>query len=288
MTRTLAVPILLMYAAQAMAQGSAPQERTRVLRNIVIGTSETAGDVECFACNVRVRGHVTGEVVAMGGSIYVEGLVDGDIVVVGGRIDVRSNGKVDGDAVAVGGYVQSEPAGVIQGDRISVPYLLIPGQYRPTVVGGLALVGLNLLLVAIAFGVLRLRRVDNISQSIQHRISLCLLVGTVALSLFVVLFVLCGRLGRAADWAELGLLIPFVLIAASGAAGLGLSVAKIVFPWTKGIGMTPVAMIVLTLLELVPLVGFIVCSAGLLVSLGAPLISGFGSRGAPVSVLASN
>jgi hypothetical protein len=284
----LAVPILLMYVAQAMAQGPAPQARTKVIRNIVIGTSETVADVECFACNVRVRGHVTGDVVAIGGSIYVEGLVDGDIVVVGGRIDVRSIGKVDGDAVAVGGYVQSEPAGVIQGDRISVPYLLIPGQYRPTILGGLALAGLNLLLVAIAFGVLRLRRVDNISQAIQHRMPFSLLVGMVALFVFIVLFVLCGRLGRAADWVELGLLIPFVLMAASGAAGLGLRVAKIAFPLTRGIGTTPVAIIVLTLLELVPLLGFVVCCVGLLVSLGAPLISGFGSRGAPVRVPASN
>lgn len=288
MTRMLAVPILLMYAAQAMAQGSAPQDRTKVLRNIVIGTSETAGDVECFACNVRVRGHLTGDVVTIGGNVYVEGLVDGDAVVVGGRIDVRSTGKVDGDAVAIGGYVKSDLAGVIQGDRISVPYLLIPGQYRPTTLGGLALAGLNLLLVAIAFGVLRLRRVDNISQAIQHRISFSLVLGMVALFVFFVLFLLCGRLGRAADWAELALLIPFVLIAASGAAGLGLSVAKIAFPLTRGIGTTLVAIIVLTLLELVPLLGFIVCSVGLLLSLGAPLISGFGSRGAPAGVQTSN
>jgi hypothetical protein len=288
MTQLLAVPILMMYAAQAMAQGPAPQDRTKVLRNIVIETNDTAGDVECFACNVRVRGHVTGDVVTIGGNICVEGLVDGDAVVVGGGIDVRSTGKVFGDAVAIGGYVKSELAGVIQGDRISVPYLPIPGQYRPTVLGGLALAGLNFLLVAVAFGVLRPRRLDNISQVIQHRISFSLLWGIVALFILFVLFVLCGRLGRAADWAELALLIPFVLIAASGAAGLGLSVAKVAFPSTRGIGTTLVAIIVLTLLELVPLLGFIVCSLGLLVSLGAPLISGFGSRGAPMGVRASS
>ena len=282
MTRMLAVPILLMCTAQAMAQGFAPQDRTRVLRNIVIGTSETALDVECFACNVRVRGHVTGDIAVFGGNITVEGLVDGDAAAVGGRVEVRSRGKIIGDAAAIGGYVKADVESAIQGDKVSAPYILIPGQYRPTILGSLALAALNLLFVAIAFAVLQQRRVENISQVVRSRIRRVLIHGIIALPVFFGLFLLCDQLGRAADPAELSVLILFVLIASAGGAGLGSSVAKIAFPEVKGIRGTLVGIFALTLVELAPLLGFFVFSVGLLLSLGAALLSRFGARGAPM------
>jgi hypothetical protein len=287
MTRILAVPILLLCAVQVLAQNNVKEDAFRVLRSINVESGETVGDVQCAACNVRIRGHVTGDVVTFGGNVSVEGSVDGDVVAIGGRIDLRSPGKIAGDAAAIGGYINGGTATSVDGDKFSAPYAVIPGQYQPTILGSLLLAALNFLFVLIAFVVLQLRRVDNIAQVIRHRTPLVVLAGVVALPLFFGLFWLCQRLGRAGVWAELVVLLLLVVIAAAGAAGVGFSVAKFAFPSMRGVGMTLAGTLVLSLLEIVPLLGFVVFAVGLLLALGGALISVFGSRGAPAPVEAS-
>jgi hypothetical protein len=287
MMRILAVPILLLCAIQAPAQSKEKEDALRILHSIVVESSETVGDVQCVACNVHVRGHVTGDVIAFGGNVSIEGSVDGDVVAMGGRIDLRSRGKIDGDAVAIGGYIAGDNETSIGGDRFSAPYAVIPGQNWPPLWGSLLLAALNFLFVLLAFVVLQLRRVDNIAQVIRHRMPLSALAGIVALAAFFGLFLLCGHLGRMAGWADLLVLVVFVVIAAAGAAGVGFSVAKFAFPNMKGVGMTLAGTLALSLLEIVPLFGFVVFAVGLLLALGGALISGFGSRGVSAPVGAS-
>jgi hypothetical protein len=287
MMRIFAVPILLLCAIQAPAQTKVNADSFRILRGIVVESGETVGDVLCVACNVRVRGHVTGDVITFGGNVSIEGLVDGDVVAMGGRIDLRSRGKIDGDAVAIGGYINGSSETSIGGDRFSAPYAVIPGQNWPPIWGSLLLAAVNFLFVLFAFVVLQLRRVENIAQVIRHRTPLAVLTGIVTLLLFLGLILLCGHLGRVGDWVELVVLALFIVIAAAGAAGVGFSVAKFAFPNMKGVGMTLAGTLALTLLEIVPLFGFVVFAVGLLLALGGALISGFGSRGvaAPVEAL---
>jgi len=110
MTRGLTVLLLListLCVVSTPAQTKIPpnHDRLKALKSIVIEAGETASDVQCFLCNIHVRGHVTGDIVTFGGSIFVDGRVDGDAVAFGGRIESNSNSKIFGDAVAIEAFV---------------------------------------------------------------------------------------------------------------------------------------------------------------------------------------
>ena len=90
--RILAIPLLLAYAIPAAANASAPknpQDRTQFFQDVVVEANDTANVIQCFGCNVYVRGHVTGDIIAGGGSIYISGPVDGDVAAIGGHIQSK-------------------------------------------------------------------------------------------------------------------------------------------------------------------------------------------------------
>ena len=82
-----------------------PEDRAQFFHDINIGPNGTANVVQCFGCNIHIRGHVTGDVLTIGGSIYISGLVDGNALAVGGHIESQSGGELRGHAAAIGGYV---------------------------------------------------------------------------------------------------------------------------------------------------------------------------------------
>jgi hypothetical protein len=289
MARSLAVLILLLFVVRVAPAQTNPKDRIKTLENIVIETGETVNDVQCFVCSVRVRGHVAGDIVTVGGAIFVEGtgFVGGNAIAAGGRIEAYSNSKISGDAVAVGGYVERSEGSAIGGDSVSVAYVVIPGQYRPTFLGGLALALLNVFFVSLAYVALQEKRAENTSRAIERRLGSVLFSGIVLLGLLYGLDSLTRHLGRAENWADIALFTLVVVFAASGAAGLGYWVARIAFPNTSGFWAATGGILALSLLELVPLLGFLVFAVGLLLSLGAVLVSRFGTREvtAPASAL---
>jgi hypothetical protein len=281
MTRSMAALILLLSVVAAGPLQITPNsDRIQTLQNIIIEPGETVHDVQCFVCSVRVRGHVAGDIVTVGGAIFVEGTgsVSGNAVAAGGRIETYSQSKISGDAVAVGGYVQRAEGSAIGGKSVSVAYVVIPGQYRPTLLGGLALAVLNVFFVALAYVALQEKRAENTSRAIERRVGSVLFSGVVLLGLLYGLDSLTRHLGRAENGADIALLTLVVVMAAAGAAGLGYWVARIAFPNTSGFWAATGGILALTLLELVPLLGFLVFAVGLLLSLGAVVVSRFGSR----------
>jgi hypothetical protein len=104
----------------AFADGS--HDRTQVGRNITIAADEDAGDVTCFGCSVRVRGHVSSDVTTFGGSVIVEdqGEVDGDLTTFGGNVLLDKEVKVGGDVTVFGGHIRRDPAASVGGDVTSV------------------------------------------------------------------------------------------------------------------------------------------------------------------------
>ncbi len=104
----------------AFADGS--HDRTQVGRNITIAPDEDAGDVTCFGCSVRVRGHVSSDVTTFGGSVIVEdeGEVDGDLTTFGGNVLLDKEVKVGGDVSVFGGHIRRDPATSVGGDVTSV------------------------------------------------------------------------------------------------------------------------------------------------------------------------
>jgi hypothetical protein len=282
MTRGLAVSLLVLaLCISTLAQTPIPpnHDRLKALKSIAIESSETASDVQCFLCNVHVRGHVTGDIVTFGGSIFVDGRVDGDAVAFGGRIESNSNSKIFGDAVAIGGYVNRQNNSVIVGDSKSMPYVLIPGQYRPTLLGGLALALINLLFVTIGYLLVRGKRAETFARAIERRPTSVFFAGVFLLLIFYGLDWLTGFLGhRMESISDAALLLVFLVLAAAGATGLGYWVARVVFPETNGIWAAIGGILALSLLELVPLLGLLVFVVGLTISVGASLATRFGSR----------
>jgi hypothetical protein len=262
----------------AQTQIPANHDRLKALKSIAIEAGETASDVQCFLCNVHVRGHVTGDVVTFGGSIFVDGRVDGDAVAFGGRIESHSNSKIFGDAVAIGGYVSRQDNSVIVGDSKSMPYVLIPGQYRPTVLGSLTLAFINMLFVALGYLFVREKRAETFARAIERRPTSVFFAGIFLLLIFYGLDWLTGYLGRMETVSDIVLLALFLAVAAAGATGLGYWVARVVFPETNGVWAAIGGVLALSLLELVPLLGLLVFAVGLTISVGASLATRFGSR----------
>lgn len=104
----------------ALADGS--QDRTHVGHNITIGPDEDAGDVTCFRCSVRIRGHVSSDVTAFGGSVFVEdqGEIDGDLTTFAGNVHLDKNVRVGGDVTVLGGHIRRDPAASVAGDVTTI------------------------------------------------------------------------------------------------------------------------------------------------------------------------
>ena len=282
MIRGLAVLLLLISTFCISTPAQTPitpnHDRLKALKSIVIEAGETASDVQCFLCNVHVRGHVTGDIVTFGGSIFVDGRVDGDAVAFGGRIESNSNSKIFGDAVAIGGYISRQDNSVIVGDSKSMPYVLLPGQYRPTLLGGIALACINMLFVTLGYLFVRAKRAETFARAIERRPASVFFAGVFLLLIFYGLDWLTGYLGSMETLADVVLLIIFLAITAAGATGLGYWVARVVFPETSGIWAAIGGVLALSLLELVPLLGLLGLAVGLTISVGASLATRFGSR----------
>lgn len=112
----LCVVLCVGLSAAAIADGG--RDRTQVGNNISVGPGEEVGELTCFGCSIRVRGHVAGDVTAFGGSIVVEdqGEVNGDATVFGGGIRLEKDVRVSGDVTVFGGRVRRDPAATVGGD----------------------------------------------------------------------------------------------------------------------------------------------------------------------------
>jgi len=237
--------------------------------------------VQCFGCNVYVRGHVTGDVLTGGGSIYISGTVDGNALAVGGHIDVQQGGELHGHAAAVGGYITQKGGGKIDRESVSTPYAIVPGQYRPTALGIGFLIVTNLACITLACWFLREKRVNNTGWTIWNRTNMVLVTGVVVLLLAWGLESLGKNLGRAEVPANTLIVLVLVVVGSAGAAGLGRVVAGIAFPGLPSVPGTLAGIFSLSVLEVIPILGFFVFMIGVLVSLGAAIVSGFGARAVP-------
>jgi hypothetical protein len=110
--------LLFCVVLSAAAFGSASHDRTQVGSNIMIGPGEEVEDATCFACSIRVRGHVSSDATAFGGSVIVEddGRVDGDVTTFGGGIRLGKEVSIKGDVTVFGGRIQRDPTASVGGD----------------------------------------------------------------------------------------------------------------------------------------------------------------------------
>lgn len=110
--------LLVCTALSAAAVVDADHEKTRVGHSITIGPGEEVNEATCFACSVRVHGHVAGDVTTFGGSIEVEdqGQIGGDATTFGGSVRLDDDAKVSGDLTVFGGRIHRDPRAIVGGD----------------------------------------------------------------------------------------------------------------------------------------------------------------------------
>ncbi|HTS37999.1 MAG TPA: polymer-forming cytoskeletal protein [Candidatus Solibacter sp.] len=112
----LLVSVLSLLALPASASDKGP-DRVQFGSDIVIGPGEEVGEVSCFVCSIRIRGHVNGDVAAFLGSVTVEdqGEIGGDLAVFAGSLRLENAAKVGGDTAIFGGRLRRDPGASIGG-----------------------------------------------------------------------------------------------------------------------------------------------------------------------------
>lgn len=115
----VAVPPVPPLPANVRVHG-ALDDRVSFAQSIRLEEGETASELVCIGCSIRVDGETLGDVVAVGGSVRVTGVVGGNAVAVGGSLVVEDGGLVRGDGQSVGGMTRKEGDGQILGRSHSV------------------------------------------------------------------------------------------------------------------------------------------------------------------------
>jgi hypothetical protein len=98
--------------------------------DITVETDQQTGEVTCFGCSVRVRGHVNGDVTVFAGGITIEeeGEVAGDVTNFGRGVRLDRSAKVDGDVTVFGGAVRRDADASVGGEVTNLkgsPWLLL-------------------------------------------------------------------------------------------------------------------------------------------------------------------
>lgn len=273
------------------------QDRVSVRDDITIERGETVADVVCIGCSIRVDGVVTGDAVTIGGRITVAGRVAGDLAAVGGLIDLT--GVVDGDVVAVAGGVKLGPAAAIGGDAVSVFGSVegvrdgrVGGQVTtvrsivPIVASGFVFVMVICLIAALIFqplttllcaAVLGPRRLDVLARTAASRGLISFLVG-IGLVFASFLFSVFGVF--IPFWVP-GIHFPFGLILfvllIVGYAGISYWVGRGMLPRVNPVLAAFLGAVLVTILQMIPVVGWIMGFIFSMMALGIPVASGFGT-----------
>jgi uncharacterized RDD family membrane protein YckC len=267
---------------------------------VVIGGSATTlgkvrQDLVAIWGNVMVGDEAGGDTVAVLGNIKLgtNAVVHGDTVAVLGNIKLGPNAKVHGDVVAVGGAVERSKGTVIDGEVVSMPVFSWLGDWldqcafklRPLApqLGWLwAIAGMFLLiyiLIAIAFP----RPVQACVDEITRRPVTTILAGLLAKILLPFVFLILVVTG-------IGIfVIPFLLIAVMFAGMIGKVALLQYFGQQIGrqFNLTTaqkplvaflLGWVIITLLYLVPILGFIIYALTGTWALGTVVMAMFSGR----------
>ena len=115
---TCAAVVCCVTLAVASAAGKSAPDRAQTGSDIIVGPNEQAGELTCFGCSVRVRGHVLGDVTTFGGSVVLEegGQIDGEATTFAGGVRMEKDVKIKGDVTVFGGRIRRDPTATIGGE----------------------------------------------------------------------------------------------------------------------------------------------------------------------------
>lgn len=252
-------------------------DRVQIRNDITVAADETAVDVVCVFCSVRVLGRATGDVVAVMGDIEVQGSVGGDVVATGGNITLGAEAEVGDDVVSAGGKIDRHPQAQVGGKVQATP--------GPPAIGlsGLLLVVLALslvihvALVLVAYLIAGEQRVETLAATVRERGGLAALTGLGVIVAAVALFILSAFLGPVtpilAILVALGLVVTLVVGYTGMSYWLGRSLARSSAPLLALL----LGAVLITVLQCIPLLGFLLFIVFSLLAFGCAALSGYGT-----------
>ncbi len=107
------------------------EDRAGIGNDITIAEGETAGDVACVFCTVRVHGDVRGDLAVMFGKVEVDAgrNISGDVATLGADLDLGPGAMVGGDVAVAAGDANLAPGAMVHGSSMVLPgkiWLLLP------------------------------------------------------------------------------------------------------------------------------------------------------------------
>lgn len=87
-------------------------------RDIHVGKDDVQENIVAFGGNVLIEGKVKNDVVVIGGTITLAGEVEGAVVGIGSTITLKSTAVIKHDLVTIGGNLNKEAGYVVKGDMV--------------------------------------------------------------------------------------------------------------------------------------------------------------------------
>jgi acetyltransferase-like isoleucine patch superfamily enzyme len=120
---------LLLATLPAFA--SSDNDRATVGNDITVDEGDTAGDIACVFCTVRIHGEVKGDVAVLFGAVIVDNDrgISGDLAIFGGDLLLGSDSWVGHDVSVMAGDVKTGSGAMIHGASTVFPgriWLLLP------------------------------------------------------------------------------------------------------------------------------------------------------------------
>ncbi len=285
-----AAPVPSPASPPALAASPTPDERTSLLRPLVVGEGETVAEATCFGCEVVVRGRVLGDTIALLGDVEVAGSAgrggSDDVAAVGGAVHVRARARVPASVLSLGGPVRVDPGASVSAEVDSYPWFPVPGQRHPSLQGAATLVALVLAGVLAGTALVRKRGIVARDAALARTPVARGLIGVVLLAAVVAAITMAawrhGRLETVAQSAlGLGLVLALVLGSTGVASLLGRGVARVARRRLEpGLRSAAVGAVALALLCLVPLLGAAIALGGVVLACGAA-VARHGTLAAP-------
>jgi hypothetical protein len=130
MRKTLLAAALLIFATTA-AFARSSEDRASVGEDITVNEGETANDIACLFCSVRIHGDVKGDVAVLFGNVTLDPAhtISGDVAVLGGNLNMGEESSIGGDVAVAAGQDNLASSAVIHGGRSIFPgkfWLLVP------------------------------------------------------------------------------------------------------------------------------------------------------------------
>lgn len=274
----------------------ADDHRIVIGESVYVGSDEVLDQVTCVFCSIHIEGVVTDTAFLVLGELENRGEIQGDAIVIVG--EMRLHGNVGGNAVAVMGNIQKGAEEVrIGGDALTVlgsQAGIAPGDVGGKIeqVGGeqvgqvvvlglvivLCLLGVLVFLVLMAlnligYAVLGAERVQTIANTLSGNAAICFLGGLGTCFALAVIGLIVAMILP----VSLPMILVFFVLSVVGYCGVTYWIGRNLFSGRAQLAATIAAATLIIVLQLVPVIGWLVALVLWNIAIGAAVLSGFGT-----------